>query len=356
MGKTKKKKKRTVRIIKFVAGIVFCLLLIGVFSLFVYFVFDIANDIRGKDGLPEDVITIEVVNGDSTRIVSEKLQKSGLIKYPLLFRLYAQVAEVDTKLQIGQFEFPADSSYTRICEILVTHTVRESVRMMFPEGVEVSTIISMLVNNGIGTESGYWAAIANTDFGYDFLPEIGMENRLEGYLFPDTYDFFVDESEESILKRFIDNFYNKVVKAGLQEKAADAGMTLHEAITLASIIQNEGARADFGNISSVFHNRLNAGMTLSSDATINYLLPQSERRGRTTAENLLIDSPYNTYKYGGYPPTGISNPGYYAILAAVEYPKTGYYYFCADGNGGTVFAKTFEEHEANIAKYLNGTD
>jgi len=353
MEKSEKiKRKRRKRLIKRIIGITACLVLIGLFVSFAYFVIDVYGDIRGDRGTDHSEVSITVESGDSTRIVAAKLKAEGVIKYEEAFVINAKIDGIDTKLQVGEYTFNRDSSYEEIFSALQESKARQSVRITFSEGVEVKKVISILVNKGIGSAERYAMIMDSWDFGYDWLPAAGTENRLEGYLFPDTYDFFVDETEESVIRRFLDNFNAKVIKNGIADKAAALGMTLNEAVTLGSIIQMEGARNDFTMISSVFHNRLDISMKLQSCATINYLLPEAERRPSVSYANMQIDSPYNTYMYAGLTPTPIANPGYYAILAAVSPEESDYLYFCSDGNGGTVFAKTLAEHEKNVDTYL----
>lgn len=352
MGKKSKKKRRRL-IIKRVIGILACVALVVLFLLFAYYLTSIYDDIRGtRSNAPEGEVVVRVESGDSTRAVASRLAEEGVIRFEDVFILSAKLAGVDTKLQVGKYTFSYTDSYSEIFEALQVSSARESIRLTFAEGIEVSQIIKTLVNNGIGSEERFYMIISSWDFGYDYLPAAGTENRLEGYLFPDTYDFYLDESEESVIQRFLDNFNSKIVKTGILEKCEEKGRSLHDVIILASMIQKEGARKDFGLISSVFYNRLATGMRLESDTTINYLLPMEERRASSTAANLNIESPYNTYKYRGLPPTAIANPGYYAILAAVDPTDSGYYYFCSDGAGGTVFAVTLEEHELNVRTYL----
>ena len=191
-------------------------------------------------------------------------------------------------------------------------------------------------------------------FWNSFLPEIGSDNRLEGFLYPDTYDFFLDEKEESVIKRFLDNFNKKMTDAGLWEKISQSGDTIYDTLTLASIIEKESQYTpELARISSVFHNRLEIRMMLQSDATVNYILAKEDRYSSISSSTMAIDSPYNTYKYYGLTPTPICNPSIQSITAAIEPEDTEYLYFCAKGDGSHVFAFTYEEHLQNVKTYLN---
>jgi UPF0755 protein len=218
--------------------------------------------------------------------------------------------------------------------------------------MEVSDIIALFLENGIGTETGFKAAI-DSNYGYAYLPAAGTKNRLEGFLYPDTYDFFVDDTEVNVLSKMLANFNSKAAAAGLEEKAAAADMTVYQAMILGSIIQKEaGKLSDFALVSSVFHNRLKDGIRLQSDATVSYMIPKSERLPSCTADQLEQDTPYNVYIHKGLPPTPICCSSIDAVIAACEPAESDYYYFIGTPDGVTVFAKTYEEHRHNVDQYL----
>ena len=194
---------------------------------------------------------------------------------------------------------------------------------------------------------------------YEFITSVPTErNRyftLEGYLFPDTYRFDLNASEEEIIRTFLRNTENKLTDE-IIERAAYLEMSLDEVITLASVIQNEaGNLVEMYEISRVFHNRLLRDDLMQSCATTNYLrqLEGKEKVWYATTEDLQKDNPYNTYMYGGLPEGPIGNAGYEAILASV-YPDTqdtDLYFFVAKGDGTNAFATNYDEHVANIERY-----
>lgn len=350
MAQKKQKSKKTGKII----GLsVIGLLLIG-FIIFAIFVIDIKNDIVGKNLEKElGTTTVRIEQGDTTKIIAEKLKENGVIKYSSIFSFMAKVEGI--KLQPGSFEFKKGDSYENIMKGMQKVLYRESVTIMFPEGSEVRQIINKLVEKGVGgSVADYEAAISTLDFGYDYLPPAGTTNRLEGYLFPDTYDFFTDDSVESVIKKFLANFDKKIKENDIISKAQTLGMTLNDAVILGSIIEAEGqVNEELPIISSVFHNRLDINMKLQSCATVNYVLPESERSWVLSNAQMKTDSPYNTYLHAGLPPTAVSNPGIASIAAAVSPEDTQYIYFCAKGDGSHAFAVTYAEHEANAKKYLS---
>lgn len=348
MGKKKRKK-----IIKKVIKLTFCLILIALLGISIYYIIDIGNEIKGSDVKGEEV-TLEIISGDSASSVISKLKDLELIKYEDIFKILSRMENLERNIQIGTYIINKGSSYQEIFELLKSNTTyRDSVRITFTEGCEVHDIFKTLVANGIGTMERYEQVAKGWDFGYSFLPDIGSDNRLEGFLYPDTYDFFLDEKEESVIKRFLDNFNKKMTEAGLWEKISQSGDTIYDTLTLASIIEKESQYTpELARISSVFHNRLEIRMMLQSDATVNYILAKEDRYSSISSSTMAIDSPYNTYKYYGLTPTPICNPSIQSIAAAIEPEDTEYLYFCAKGDGSHVFAFTYEEHLKNVKTYL----
>lgn len=351
MGKKKRK-----RIIKKIVKLVFLLILIAFVVFGALYLIDIMNDIRGSDKSSTEEINITIEKGDTATKLAQTLKNAGVIKYKEVFRLMARFASLDTRLQIGTFTVSKDMSYDEIFEVFkTTQNYRQTVRITFIEGKSVSEIIDLLTENGIGNKDRFEQVIKGWDFGYEYLPAAGTENRLEGFLYPDTYEFYLDESEESVIKRFLDNFNRKITSADVFNLIENSGRNFYDVIIMASIIEEESQiDAEKATIASVFYNRLKIRMKLQSDATVNYLLAVEDRRGSSTAESLSIDSPYNTYMYYGLPPTPVSNPTVGSILAAIDPAETSYYYFCSrnDGTGEHVFAETLEEHQKNVATYL----
>jgi UPF0755 protein len=179
---------------------------------------------------------------------------------------------------------------------------------------------------------------------------LGIDAKsLEGYLLPADYEWYERSSAEEVLKSLCYSFKNFFTDS-LVERTSEIGFTVHEVLTLASIIKGETDKVDeMPRISGVYHNRLRIGMKLQADPTVQYLLKNGWRR--LTYKDLEIDSPYNTYKYFGLPPGPINNPGRDAILAALYPEKNKYLYFVADGNGGHTFAETLAGHNKNVINY-----
>ncbi|MDF2686298.1 MAG: hypothetical protein K0S55_1479 [Clostridia bacterium] len=354
MGKTKKTSPKKIILLVFFALILLGLLFSSLLLL------DIYNEINGNSLSAGEFYTVEIKSGDTTSKISKELEESGIIKYSMVFEFIAKSEGMDKKMQIGSFSLEKGVSYNNIFEALQqVQEYRKSVRVTIPEGYEVNEIIDTLVEKGIGEKERYLQIISAWDFGYEYIPEANTKNRLEGFLYPDTYDIFIDELEENVLQKFIDNFDSKIKAEDILNKAKEVGMTLNDTLTLASIIEMEGQAAEeLPMISSVFHNRIKISMNLQSCATVNYILPVAERKWILTYKDMAIDNPYNTYKYPGLPPTPISNPGIVAIKAAIAPAESEYLYFVAKGDetGTHAFSKTLAEHEANADKYLRQDD
>ncbi len=302
--------------------------------------------------------------------VTDTLKEQGVIKYPWLFKLYCQVYGDGTDVEFipGEYAIPDNLNFSNILYRLTTvHTEREVVRITVPEGFTVEQIIDLLVSNGVGERAEYIRAINTYPYKHEFvkmLDEMGYsENRvyrLEGYLYPDTYDFYTDTEEYLVINKFLNNFNNRFWKYYAEDYKADVealGMTFDDIVTLASMVQMEAKYiTDYEAISYVFHNRLSHSKNfpyLESDATIQYFL--DARKEDLTQEDLDTDNPYNSYLYKGLPPGAICCPSLDALEAAI-YPappvndkgnEINAYYFVSDVTGKTYYAQTNSGHEAN---------
>ncbi|MBO5248363.1 MAG: endolytic transglycosylase MltG [Clostridia bacterium] len=368
MGRRGKDNKKKVVLLSVLVAILVLIISATIVCLVVYN--DFRNDVSGDDSLSEKK-TIEIVSGDTTKRIASKLEAQGIVDYPFWFIVMARQQSVDNKLQIGTYEFTVGDSYQEILDILKkAPNYRPALRIGFPEGTEVTDIIEKFLTEGKGktswTREGFEAAlIAEYDCAYipsvNSLPEgVPVYARLEGFLYPDTYDFFLDSTEEQLFAKMIDQFNKKVQSSDLVSKAQAADMTVYDAMILGSIIQKEsGNVADFALISSVFNNRLDIDMKLQSDATVSYMIPKDERLASCTSAQLNTDTPYNVYMHKGLSPTPICCPRIEAIVAACEPEQSDYYYFIGvPGNsptpeaGKTLFSKTYQEHMQKVNKYL----
>lgn len=232
-------------------------------------------------------------------------------------------------------------------------TERPTVRITFPEGTNVFQIANMLEENGVCTSEAFLQKANDTEFlkSYAFFENVSLEGRpyaAEGYLFPDTYDFYVDEGAEKAISRFLDNTEAKLDDSVIA-RCNEIGMTLDEVVNLASLIQEEaGNPAEMPMISSVLHNRLESPSfpKLQCDASSFYLLDYVKPY-TNEAEYEIIKNAYSTYICEGLSEGPITNPGIDAINAALSPAESDYYFFCSDAENNYYYAETFDEHNEN---------
>ncbi len=297
---------------------------------------------------PERSAVVEITADDNVSSIAKKLEEAGVINYKSLFSLYARVSKTADKFKSGTYELSASLDYSAIARTLRRKsTYKETVRVTIPEGYTTAQIVDLLVEKNVCAEEDLWEVIKNGSFDYSYIKtETGSETRLEGYLFPDTYEFYVNDKAENVIEKLLTNF-DKKLTAEMRSDVEAAEMSIEELVIIASLIERE-AKTDVDRplVSSVIHNRLDnqkAYPFLQIDATIQYLT------GRVpTPDDLKIDSPYNTYLYKGLPPTAISNPGLASLKAALYPEDTNYHYYVAGKDGSHIFSKTLDEHNAAI--------
>lgn len=319
----------------------------------------------GTVTLPQSIFTekeIEVENDDGTvstetvmsadiDYVANALKDAGLIEYKPLFKLFCKVVHADIKIDPGTYELNTKCDYNAL--VLRMQTASASMvatTVMFPEGYTMQEIFEKLEAEGICSVEDLMEAAADYSYNYSFLDwtEPGDAQRLEGYLFPDTYEFYQGMQASSAINKFLLNFHGKLT-ADMYTQAENLGISLHEAVIVASMIEAEaGSNDERALIASVIYNRLNAGMPLQIDATVMYAL--GEHKEQLTAEDLQVDSPYNTYLYTGLPAGPICNPGLASLNAALNPSSTNYMYYALDTETGTHrFFTSYSEFEAFIA-------
>lgn len=317
---------------KIIAGILSVVLIIFV----VVMVFDVIG-IGGGD-VPIDMMVTE---GAVLKSIAKDLKATGIIQSELIFRLYARTTG-NGIYQMGMHSFTPSMKYADIIAELEKMPQADSYTVTIPEGYELRQIADEFEKAGLINREVFMREIETGNFDYPFIAAIPeRENRLEGYLFPDTYTFTGKESEHSIINTMLDNF-NKIVIPVYEQSGSS--QSLDEIIRLASVIEREAAGdADRALVASVFVNRINKGMKLESCATVQYIL--QERKPVLSNEDTLIDSPYNTYLYGGLPIGPIAAPGLKAIEAALYPAESNYMYFLANAEGTeSYFSETYEEH------------
>lgn len=307
------------------------------------------------DAEDKSKVEIEVTEGMGSSELGSLLSEKKLVSNQLAFTTYLKENELDGNLQTGTFLLSPSMSMKEIVDTLTTPTGEGVIQITIPEGYEVRHIVELLKEKGlIDDEKAFYDVLEKGEFNYDFLQGVDRSHHLEGFLFPDTYEFFSNASPEEIVTKFLDNF-NQRFDEGLRSRAKELGLDISQAITLSSIVEREAADPDERSlISGVFHNRLKEGMMLQSCATVQYIL--KERKPILSYEDMAIESDYNTYINEGLPPAPIANPGLASIKAALYPDDTPYKFFVLKEEGGTThyFAETFEEHEENIRRSEEG--
>ena len=313
----------------------------------------------------EQEVLFEISSGQSLTRVASNLEAAGLIHNRSVFKYYCDFAGMGQKLQIGQYGLKRSMSMTEIANQLTTGDGNPLVRnITLIPGETVEEFAAKLVKDGVLEDSSAFLSLCRTgtafrDYYYiaDVLNSPNASQRkyaLEGYLAPDTYEVYVTATAEEILRKLLSQT-EAVFPAEMQERAEGMGMTMDQALTLASMIEKEAGAGDFTKVSAVFHNRLKAGMKLESDVTIHYV--SGVRKMALEGSDLTVSSPYNTYVNTGLPLGPICNPSPAAIRAALypdeTYTAENYLYFCAKNpeSGELYFSRTLAEHEQAVAIY-----
>ena len=307
----------------------------------------------GGSSMQKDV-TIQKGWGASE--ISEALAQNGVIKSTVGFNLYVKFFKKDAAFNYGIYTLSSDMGYDRIIEELEKVATRKpTATVTIPEGFNVYEIAKALEEKGVCKADAFINAIKTGTYDYDFIKAIPDDaNRflkLEGYLFPDTYNFEFESDPKTVVKTMLDNF-NKKITPTLKARAKEMNMTLDQVVIMASIIQSEvGGITDAEKpVSSVFHNRLNDWKDypfLESDVTIFYGRDVISANDKAAPQS-MIDA-YNTYVHKGLTAGAICNPGISSINAALYPASTDYYYFVTDINGKFYFATDFTAHKKNVA-------
>lgn len=302
---------------------------------------------------PREFVIFVIEPGWGSTKISQELEKQGLIRSSLIFQLYVWTKGIGSHLQDGKYFLAKNLNIKEIAQILSRGAgVTKEVTLTFIEGWNNKEVADYLAQKGIAQPADFFAVIqkkADWWDQYDFLATKPRNLDLEGYLFPDTYRVYRDASLKDIVQKMLNNFGEKL-NPELRAEITRQGKTIHEIITLASILEKEiSTDLDRKIVADIFYKRIEAGMPLQADSTINYVTGKGNIR--SSAEDLKIDSPYNTYKYKGLPPGPICNPGRSAILAAIYPTKNDYWYFLTTPDGQVIYSRTYNEHIKVKAKY-----
>lgn len=353
--KKKKRKKRGHSVIGVVFRFLIVIVLVVAFAVGAMLVVYAAGDIFGlKES--EEKITVNIPTNTSVSQVADLLKEKEIIEYPVVFRAYVKYKlNNNVNFNFGVFTLTPNMSYDElIAELERAVKSEEEVTVTIPEGFDVIEIASKLEENHVCTKEEFLKAINEEKFDYDIL-ESAYENKdkkgyvLEGYLYPDTYNFIENSAPADVIKKFLDNFERKLSNS-MRNSIEYKGYTMDEFLTLASIVQKEAPTKDnMGLVSSVYTNRLKSDEfpKLQADPTSGYADDVLLKNGFSQE----LSEAYDTYKSEGLPPGAIANPGMDAMEAALSPRTSDYYYFCSDlGTGEFYYAYSYDEHQANLVK------
>jgi UPF0755 protein len=334
-----------------------------------------AADIEDPVSANPTPIGFVVEPGESAAAVADALESAGLISDATLFRHYLRYYNLDSQLEAGEFTLRKNMTIPEIAQTL-SHALADEIELRITEGwrmeqtaaylaehpefgIDPAAFLTLARRSMPAAEGGAAAGAADVLESHAFLSALPPDATLEGYLFPDTYRLPADATAADLVDTMLFTFGQRVTSE-MSQAAAARGLDLHGAVTLASIVEREAQLPDERPlVASVFLNRLAQGMSLEADPTVQYALGYQEATGQWWKRPLLfadleVDSPYNTYRYAGLPPGPIASPGTASIQAVVEPAETAYLFFVVDCTAATpgahVFAETFEEHAANVAR------
>ena len=328
------------------------LILIGLIFILIGFIYYFTN-LNSANSNNSAVKEFVVSSGQGSTQISHQLKDQGLIKSPLVFQFYTWRKGVSSKLQAGEYFLAENLNIKQIAQILSRGAgVTKEKTLTFIEGWSNAQYADYLSKQGLGSPSDFLAIIQKKESwwnDYSVLNSRPLDRDLEGYLFPDTYRIYSDASLEDIVKKMLSNLENKITPE-LKSEIKKQGKTIHEVLTLAAVLEKEvSTDVDRKIVADIFYKRIDAGMALQADSTVNYATGKSNPRA--SSKDLEIDSLYNTYKYRGLPPGPICNLSISAIIAAIYPTANPYWYFLTTPSGEVIYSKTFEEHVAAKRKY-----
>ena len=341
---------------RWVRALVMVLATIGLCGFFALFILQSANDLLGLNQ-EDNQIEVVIPEGASIQQIASLLQKAGVVDQQATFILYAGIQVEEGELQPGNYAFNSNMGYDQLITAMKTgNSKKEVVTITFIEGWSVYEIAKALEGERVCDANEFLDFLQTEDMGFEFMDQLPTSTlrfrRLEGYLFPDTYEFYVGEKVDSVARKFLRNFDSKVTQS-MRDQMLDMNLSLDETITLASIIQKEaggvGGIEEMKRVSSVLHNRLELSAQyprLQSDVTLiyvnNFIIPFQDTRDQP-----MYDA-YNTYEREGLPIAPICNPGLNAIEAALNPADTPFYFFVTDVQEQFYYAVTLQEHNANV--------
>jgi len=348
-SKNNKKKHHMSAFTKIMFGVV--IVGISVFlAMSILFVTQEIFGIRKNDRL----VVVDIPEKSGVSDIAEILNDSGVIRSDFIFKAYYKLSKIEGNLNYGFYNLNSNMSYDTIIQELQKYSsTKEEIKVIIPEGFNILEISKRLEESGVCSAKEFIEALQTQNFGLDFEKEV-INNplvyyKLEGYVFPETYNFYKNDNPFNVAKKMVNEFENRVNKS-LKTKIEAKGYTVNQALTIASIIQKEAGKTnEMKKVASVYINRLNNTdefARLQACPTRDYA---TAIKGEMDVINQDLINAYNTYEGSGLPPGPICNPGLQAIEALLEPEETDYYYFCTNlKTGEFYYAKTLKEHNKNV--------
>lgn len=359
----RKKEKKLVRKIVLFTGLGLILAAVIV-AIFMYFY--VTKALEPVDENNKVAVKIEVPIGSTLDSIAQTLENKGVINNAKIFKYYTKFKN-ESGFQAGTYKIPPSMTIDDIIKSLKTGKVyqKPEFQITVPEGLTLEQIATIVGKNTPYSSEEFMKLVTSEKFIKEMktkYPETitkaldgkDIRYKLEGYLYPSTYDFF---TKNPTLEEIVDKFISQTDKVihSYEPQMKELDMTAHEFLTFSSLLEREAtAKADRETIASVFYNRIEQGMPLQTDPTVLYAL--GEHKSRVLYKDLEVKNAYNTYKNKGLPPGPIANAGRASNDATVDPAKTDYLYFVADSKGQNHFAETYEEHQKNVAKYVRSND
>lgn len=332
------------------------LILVAVVAIIYVFANSFINkNLEAVDKTNIDEITVEIPSGSSTDNIAQILHENNLIKNTFAFKYYAKKTNSDAFLKAGNFVLSKNMNVDELLQALTAGGIsNNTANVTIIEGLtaedaakSISEQLDLNYDKLLGLMNN--ASVFRDD--YEFLSANPDINNLQGYLMPDTYNVYIDSSEEDVIRVLLSQF-DKFYVNEIKHRMENAKLSFEEVITLASIVEKEAVLdEERDEVAAVFLNRLDIDMKLQSCATVNYA--RGEWKDRLTYDDIAIDSPYNTYIIKGLPPSPINSPGRLSVIAVLEPAQVDYLFFVAKGDGSHYFSKDYDEHIQAANEYLN---
>ena len=315
----------------------------------------INKNLEAVDETDRDEVMVEIPSGSSTDNIAQILHENNLIKNTFVFKYYAEKTNRDVLLKAGNFSLSRNMNVDELLKSLTNGGISDNTaNVTIIEGLtmedaakSISEQLDLNYDKLLGLIND--ASVFRDDF--EFLSENPTINNLQGYLMPDTYNVYINSSEEDIVRILLSQF-DKFYINQMKPRMVNSKLSFEEVINLASIVEKEAVLdEERDEVAAVFLNRLDIDMKLQSCATVNYA--RGEWKERLTYDDIAIDSPYNTYIIKGLPPSPINSPGKVSIIAVLEPADVDYLFFVAKGDGSHYFSKDYDEHIEAANEYLN---